>query len=90
MNGLQRTLTATLKMLAYGNGWFSDDGTLILPAPVPTTEEHDRIASANVYLASICARSSGATGDAGTSAAPSPARRYRFRRATALYGSAIP
>ena len=49
---LQGTLTATLKMLAYGNDWWRD-GALILPAPVPTTEDYDLIANGKVYLASI-------------------------------------
>lgn len=52
LNMLQKTLTATLKMLAYGNGWFDrTSGLLILPDPVPTTDEHKAIAGGNVYLA---------------------------------------
>jgi len=48
---LQESLTATLKMLAYGNDWFDRPGLLVLPDPVPTTGEHREIAEGNVYLA---------------------------------------
>lgn len=53
LNMLLGTLTATLKMLAYGNGWFDRDGILNLPAPVPTTAEHQKIAGGNIYLATV-------------------------------------
>ena len=51
LNMLQGTLSATLKMLAYGNGWFDGPGLLTLPNPVQTTDEHRAIASGNIYLA---------------------------------------
>ena len=56
LNAIQGTLTSTLKMLSYSNGWFQDDGTLILPTIVPTTEEHSRIAGGTAYLAAIWRR----------------------------------
>jgi hypothetical protein len=56
LNALHGTLTNTLKMLGHGNSWFRDDGILILPSPVPETEEHSQIASANLYLAAVWRR----------------------------------
>ena len=53
LNMLQGTLTATLKMLAYANNWFDRHEILVLPTPVTTTGEHQKIAGGNIYLATI-------------------------------------
>ena len=51
LNMIQGTLTGTLKMLGYGNGWFGRLGELIVPDPVATTGRHLQIASGSAYLA---------------------------------------
>lgn len=51
LNMLQGTMTATLKMLGYSNNWFDRDGTLVIPPPTATTDDHLKIANGNTYLA---------------------------------------
>ena len=47
----QAAPTATLKMLAYDNKWFAQEGNLVPPPPVPTSSEHENLANGCIYLA---------------------------------------
>lgn len=50
-DSMMRTLTATIKMLAYEEGWFAGDGAVEIPSASRTDQLHRNIGQANYYFA---------------------------------------